>query len=111
MGGTGTRTGEDTDNAKYWAGLAKAASGGDYVTGEEFDAIVRDVVQRDIALLKEKVTRIEMNAANINFNVIILWDAVFNDVKGNPLIIDFDDLSMITLVGGYWNQPLERLEV
>ena len=27
-GGTGTRQGEDTDNARYWAGVAKVAAGG-----------------------------------------------------------------------------------
>ena len=31
-GGTGTREGEDADNAKYYMEQAKAASGGDYIT-------------------------------------------------------------------------------
>lgn len=34
-GGTGTRTGEDTDNAKYYMEQAKAAAGGDFATRTE----------------------------------------------------------------------------
>lgn len=33
VGGTGTREGEDTDNARYYMEQAKAIAGGDYVTG------------------------------------------------------------------------------
>ena len=32
VGGTGTRPGEDTDNAKYWAKQAQTAVGGDFAT-------------------------------------------------------------------------------
>lgn len=32
VGGTGTRPGEDTDNAKYWAQQAQTAVGGDFAT-------------------------------------------------------------------------------
>lgn len=35
VGGTGTRPGEDTDNAKYWAQQAQAAVGGDFATKDE----------------------------------------------------------------------------
>lgn len=35
VGGTGTRPGEDTDNAKYWAQQAAAAVGGDFATKTE----------------------------------------------------------------------------
>lgn len=34
-GGTGTRQGEDTDNAKYYAQQAKEAAGGDFVSNSE----------------------------------------------------------------------------
>lgn len=34
-GGTGTRTGEDTDNAKFYAEQAQAAAGGDFATKTE----------------------------------------------------------------------------
>ena len=37
-GGTGTRQGEDTDNAKYYSQIAKEAAGGDFVTPVEMEA-------------------------------------------------------------------------
>lgn len=40
VGGTGTREGEDTDNAKYWAQQAAAAVGGDFATKEEAQGYV-----------------------------------------------------------------------
>lgn len=38
VGGTGTREGEDTNNAKYWAEQAKEVAGGDFATKEELAA-------------------------------------------------------------------------
>ena len=35
VGGTGTRAGENTNNAKYWSEQAKSIAGGDFVTAEE----------------------------------------------------------------------------
>ena len=40
VGGTGTRPGEDTDNAKYWAQQAQAAVGGDFATKEDAQGYV-----------------------------------------------------------------------
>lgn len=40
VGGTGTRPGEDTDNAKYWAQQAAAAVGGDFATKTEAQGYV-----------------------------------------------------------------------
>lgn len=40
VGGTGTRPGEDTDNAKYWAKQAQTAVGGDFATKEEAQGYV-----------------------------------------------------------------------
>ena len=40
VGGTGTRPGEDTDNAKYWAKQAQAAVGGDFATKTEAQGYV-----------------------------------------------------------------------
>lgn len=39
-GGTGTRPGEDTDNAKYWAEHAEAVAGGDFATKVEAQGYV-----------------------------------------------------------------------
>lgn len=38
VGGTGTRPGEDTNNAKYWAGKAEQIIGGDFATKTEAQA-------------------------------------------------------------------------
>ena len=40
MGGTGTRPGEDTNNAKYWAEHAEAVAGGDFATKVEAQGYV-----------------------------------------------------------------------
>ena len=40
VGGTGTRPGEDTNNAKYWAQQAQAAIGGDFATKTEAQGYV-----------------------------------------------------------------------
>lgn len=40
VGGTGTREGEDTDNAKYWAQQAQAVVGGDFATKTEAQGYV-----------------------------------------------------------------------
>lgn len=40
VGGTGTRPGEDTDNAKYWAQQAATAVGGDFATKTEAQGYV-----------------------------------------------------------------------
>lgn len=40
VGGTGTRPGEDTNNAKYWAEHAEAVAGGDFATKSEAQGYV-----------------------------------------------------------------------
>ena len=40
VGGTGTRFGEDTNNAKYWAEHAEAVAGGDFATKSEAQGYV-----------------------------------------------------------------------
>ncbi len=40
VGGTGTREGEDTNNAKYWAKQAQAVAGGDFATKVEAQGYV-----------------------------------------------------------------------
>lgn len=49
VGGTGTRPGEDTDNAKYWAQQAQAAVGGDFATKTEAQGYVTAHNQSAIA--------------------------------------------------------------
>lgn len=40
VGGTGTREGEDTNNAKYWAQQAESTAGGDFATRKEAQGYV-----------------------------------------------------------------------
>ena len=49
VGGTGTRPGEDTDNAKYWAQQAQAAVGGDFATKVEAQGYVTAHNESDAA--------------------------------------------------------------
>ena len=42
VGGTGSRAGEDTDNAKYYSEQAKATVSGDFVTRPEFQEGIKD---------------------------------------------------------------------
>ena len=49
VGGTGTRPGEDTDNAKYWAKTAQAAVGGDFATKAEAQGYVTTHNESDAA--------------------------------------------------------------
>lgn len=51
VGGTGTRPGEDTDNAKYWARQAQAAAGGDFATKAEAQGYVTTHNESDAAHL------------------------------------------------------------
>ena len=49
VGGTGTRPGEDTDNAKYWAKQAEAVAGGDFATKTEAQGYVANHNQSSTA--------------------------------------------------------------
>lgn len=49
VGGTNTRPGEDTDNAKYWAEQAQAAVGGDFATKTEAQGYVTTHNESDAA--------------------------------------------------------------
>ena len=49
VGGTNTRPGEDTDNAKYWAQQAEAVVGGDFATKVEAQGYVTAHNQSDAA--------------------------------------------------------------
>ena len=42
VGGTGTRAGENSNNAKYWSDRAQAAAGGDYATPAELAGAISD---------------------------------------------------------------------
>ena len=47
VGGTGSRAGEDVDNAKYYSEQAKATVSGDYVTRPEFNEGIKDFATKN----------------------------------------------------------------
>jgi hypothetical protein len=49
VGGTGTREGEDTNNARYWAEQAESAAGGDFATKTEAQGYVTNHNQSSTA--------------------------------------------------------------
>lgn len=65
----------------------------------------------EIAALRENDVEIHAQINTVAAQATAVWDALFNDITDNPALVDFDDLSGITLSGGVWNRPLRRLEV
>ena len=76
-GGTGTREGEDTDNAKYYSQIAKEVAGGDFVTVTEMEAYAQkkgtspdyetkelsgEVIETDLPLAMESNLHISGNS-------------------------------------------------
>ena len=76
-GGTGTREGEDTDNAKYYSQVAKEVAGGDFVTPTEMEAYAQkkgtvpsfegeelsgEVIEADVPLEMESILHISGNS-------------------------------------------------
>lgn len=66
VGGTGTRQGEDTDNAKYYYQLAKDVAGKDFVTQSEFAAAYETVLGEFTEMLAKKVDKIEGKGLSTN---------------------------------------------
>ena len=62
IGGTGKRTGEDTNNAKYWSEQARKAVGGDYATKEEAQGFATTAEDNARAYTDEQI---EENCGNI----------------------------------------------
>lgn len=92
VGGTGTRPGEDTDNAKYWAEQAQAVVGGDFATKNELAAKVsmviteipkgrmRGDVDGDGKITNNDVDQIQKhNSGNITLTGADLWCADINN--------------------------------
>lgn len=68
--------------------------------GAEAEATAAD------AAVTAAVNQINTNTANIQ----TLWDAIFNDITGNPFSVTFSDTSGVTIVAGIWNSTNARLE-
>lgn len=92
VGGTGTREGENTNNAKYWAQQAQAVAGGDFATKNELAAKVsmviteipkgrmRGDVDGDGKITNNDVDQIQKhNSGNITLTGADLWCADINN--------------------------------
>lgn len=67
VGGTGTRPGEDTDNAKYYMEQAEAIVGGDYATNEELQTAISGAISTAAADATQKANAVQSNlTAHIN---------------------------------------------
>ena len=68
-GGTGTRTGEDTDNAKYWAEKAKSIAGGSFDPEGSADAVQSNLDTHTADTVKH-ITAAERTAWNAKQNAL-----------------------------------------
>ena len=86
VGGTGTRPGEDTENAKYYYERAAASTD---IPAHNNDPEAHQSIQAKVSTL---------------------WDAVFTDITTNPFVIVFTSLEGITVTAGVYNVAKSRLE-
>ena len=61
VGGTGTRPGEDTDNAKYWSALAQVAASGEKITYVDSFGAVGDGVTDDTSAIQQAIDFVQDN--------------------------------------------------
>lgn len=66
VGGTGTRAGENTNNAKYWSEQAEKIAGGDFVTAEEAQGYANTAETNAKAYTDEKTPLIVTLDPNTN---------------------------------------------
>lgn len=76
VGGTGTRAGEDTDNAKYYAEQAKAAS--------NIDSAIENLKETDLLDTKEEI---EANTSSGKFAGALAMKEVFQSVSNGKSLI------------------------
>lgn len=92
------------DYAYYMAAVLAAQA-----LADEAIALARQALAAT-AEVKQEVIDLTKAVTQNTSKIATLWDAVFNEITGNPFQITFADLSGITLTSGVWNAPLQRLE-
>lgn len=80
VGGTGTRPGEDTDNAKYYCEQAQQIVGGDFVTKVELQQTITPIASA-ISDLEADVTANENAISGLSTNVTANTSAISNNAK------------------------------
>lgn len=103
VGGTGTRPGEDTNNAKYWAEHAEAVAGGDFATKSEAQGYVtahNENVEAHHDLRVAVAGSVRYDAAQT------LTDEQKAQARGNIGAVDSASLNRVGTVIGLcgWNQ-------
>lgn len=81
--------------------------------GARLDDLERRVDEHDVEIdaLKANDVRIHSRLNETSAQASAVWNAMFNEITGNPAIVDFDTLDGLSLIDGVWNTPLRRLEV
>lgn len=126
VGGTGTREGEDTNNAKYWAEQAKEVAGGDFATKADLAAkpsmVIAEIpkgrmrgdVDGDGKITQNDIDQIQQHSAgNITLTGADLWCADANmdgsvtatdtQVIYNYLNGSSSDLTSVPTFADYYN--------
>lgn len=108
VGGTGTRPGEDTDNAKYYAQIAKQVAGGDFVTVVEMEGYAQkkglypnydetelkgEVIETETTLEAESVLKVHGNSAQETRSGKNLYD---ENNAPNTFIVNKDEMEYPT---------------
>lgn len=112
VGGTGTRPGEDTDNAKYYAQIAKQVAGGDFVTVVEMEGYAQkkglypnynetelkgEVIETETTLEAESVLKVHGNSVQETRSGKNLFDmsATLLKTSGTSAINGEDSIKVI----------------
>lgn len=93
VGGTGTRQGEDTNNAKYWCSQAQEIVGADYVTTGEFNDYKEQVTQEIEESASGVTSELEQSIGSVQQNVTVIQGDI-TTIEGNITNIQ-DDVSDI----------------
>lgn len=113
-GGTGTRAGEDKDNAKYYCERAKEVAGGDIVLNSEFEeamanvpnytelALTGEIIETDTSLALESVLSISGNSeqeTRSGKNLLKKNKSVYTDKTRFGITFTVNDDESVTING------------
>ena len=73
-------------------------------------AEITATVSTQLAALQTQMQALNAQVTDNTARIALLWDAVMEDITGNPFTVLFNNLESIELSSGVWNQALQRLE-